>query len=181
MTAESRDQPTSLKPHPACQADDDLLAACDMRFTRRSGPGGQHRNKVETAVVLLHRPTEITAEAHEERSQAENRRTALFRLRLKLAVNLRSEPPSDIAPTPSDLWTQRRHGSRIAVASEHRDFPSLIAEALDTLSFHGYAPTPTAEHLRVSASQLIGLLRQHGPALAALNQQRAAQGKPPLK
>lgn len=65
--------------HPACLPAAELLAAHDETRTRRSGPGGQHRNKVETAVVLLHQPTGIKAEASERRSKAENRRVALRR------------------------------------------------------------------------------------------------------
>src|SRR5262249_27924451 len=42
--------------HPAARAPDALLAECEVRRTRRSGPGGQNRNKVETAVVLRHLP-----------------------------------------------------------------------------------------------------------------------------
>ena len=49
--------------HPAAHDLERLLADCDVRFTRRSGPGGQNRNKVETAVVLTHRPTGLVAEA----------------------------------------------------------------------------------------------------------------------
>ena len=48
--------------HPASLDDDRLLAECDQSFLRRSGPGGQNRNKVETAVVLRHRPTGLIAE-----------------------------------------------------------------------------------------------------------------------
>ena len=164
--------------HPAAWADDDLLAACEIRFTRRSGPGGQHRNKVETAVVLRHIPSGLAAEAHEQRSQSENRRVALFRLRLRLAVEFRSAEPVTV---PSESWLSRRHGSRISVANDHRDLPALLAEALDALAHCGYMPAPASKLLGVSASQLIGLLRQHPPALAALNAQRAAIGKPPLK
>ena len=58
-----------------------MIAECNVRRLRRSGPGGQHRNKVETAVSLHHLPTGVSAEASERRSQAQNHAMALFRLR----------------------------------------------------------------------------------------------------
>jgi protein subunit release factor B len=49
-------------------------------FTRSSGPGGQHVNKVATAVTLRHRPSGISVTAQDSRSQAVNRKLVRERL-----------------------------------------------------------------------------------------------------
>jgi protein subunit release factor B len=51
---------------------------------RSSGPGGQRKNKVETAVRVKHLPSGITVVATEHRSQSENRTLAFERLRDRL-------------------------------------------------------------------------------------------------
>lgn len=57
----------------------------EMAFFKGSGAGGQHRNKVETGVRLVHIPTGIVAEAVSERSQHQNREIAWERLMTKIA------------------------------------------------------------------------------------------------
>ncbi len=118
--------------HPAAWNEDELIAECELQFVRRGGPGGQHRNKTETAVVIRHPATGLTGEANERRSQLVNRRLALFRLRLQLAVAIRC--PIQSADSPSQLWLCRIGSGRLSVSAEHEDFPSLLAEALDRLA-----------------------------------------------
>ncbi|KAF6139648.1 hypothetical protein GIB67_033652 [Kingdonia uniflora] len=67
-------------------SDDQLMGECEMKTFKSSGPGGQHRNKRESAVRLKHLPTGIIAQAVEDRSQHKNRASALSRLRTLLAL-----------------------------------------------------------------------------------------------
>jgi protein subunit release factor B len=55
-------------------------ADLEESFARSSGPGGQHVNKVSTAVTLRHRPSGISVTVQDSRSQAINRKLARERL-----------------------------------------------------------------------------------------------------
>jgi len=74
---------------------------------RSRGPGGQRKNKVETAVRLRHLPSGMTVVATEHRSQAENRKLAFKRLRerlIKLNRPIRRRIPT---PAPSVAMEKR--------------------------------------------------------------------------
>jgi hypothetical protein len=158
--------------HPAALDLDRLLAECDQKFTRRSGPGGQNRNKVETAVILHHPPTGLSAEASERRTQGENRAQALFRLRLLMALEVRLAPGG----VPSDLWRSRCRGGKLSINPSHDDFPALLAEALDALEFHAHDAKAAAESLGCSTTQLVNLLREEPRAMILVNAHRTERG-----
>jgi ribosome-associated protein len=83
-----------------------LLAACEETFFTAGGPGGQHRNKTESAVRLTHRDTGVTVTATERRSQAQNRAAALERLRDRLAAL--GHEPKRRRPTRATRGSQER-------------------------------------------------------------------------
>ncbi|KAL6587754.1 hypothetical protein OROMI_000732 [Orobanche minor] len=83
--------------------DDKLMSQCEMDTFKVSGPGGQHRNKRESAVRLKHLQTGITAQASEDRSQHKNRAAALSRLRKLLALKVRNTIDLDTYVPPPEL------------------------------------------------------------------------------
>ena len=160
--------------HPAALSEEDLLSQCEITRTRRSGPGGQHRNKVESAVVIKHLPTGIRAEANERRSQAENRRNAILRLRITLAVECHDDSASD--REPSSLWKSRCASDRIEVNPQHDDYPALLTEALGILRAADFDVKKAAEVLQVSATQLVKFLKTDSRAIQQVNDDRAERG-----
>ncbi|MDX2132733.1 MAG: peptide chain release factor-like protein [Planctomycetota bacterium] len=167
-------------PHPATLDEETLLREITMDRQRSGGPGGQHRNKVETAVVFTHPGTGIIAQAAERRSVRENRPVALRRLRLALAMGVRCPVPD--GDQRSALWRSRcDRAGRIACNPQHADFPALLAEALDMAWACGLDVARAAARLACTTSQLVRLVKDHPPAFAMLNEARRARGERALK
>ncbi|MFT5422544.1 MAG: hypothetical protein ACI89L_000309 [Phycisphaerales bacterium] len=174
-------KPVQREPHPAALTDEKILAECRVDRSRSSGPGGQNRNKVETHITLTHTPTGVSGQAGERRSQEENRRVALRRLRLALAVEVRVPVPAGDILSP--LWRSRRKDRRIECNPRHQDFPSLLAEALDVFAACGWDPGKGAasSRLEISSSQLVKFVALHKPAFALMNAEREKRGMHALR
>ena len=78
------------------ESDRALLDECEIMTFRSSGKGGQHVNKVETGVRLVHVPSGIVVTSQKERSQYRNKLECLRKLRAR-ADQLNYRKPKRIA------------------------------------------------------------------------------------
>ena len=86
-------------------ADNDIeVAPDDIRVDtyRSSGAGGQHVNKTSSAIRITHFPTGIVVQCQNERSQLQNRETAMRMLKSKLAEKREEERMAQLAEIKGD-------------------------------------------------------------------------------
>lgn len=138
-----------------------LLAQCRTDTARGRGPGGQKRNKTESAVQLTHIATGISAVNDESRSQHQNKAAALKRLRLEIAIKIRSEEKIQPGNMP---------GLKSA------DFPIWAARTLDFLEAAEYRVSDAAEAMGTTTSQLVKSLSKCPQIWQYVNSRRTALG-----
>ena len=180
-------------PHPATLDTEKLAARVETRFQRRGGPGGQHRNKVSTGAFVQDRPTGVVAEATESRSQKTNRSEAMLRLRISLALAVRTisplnqNVPTVSGPVPAtideyEIVVRRRiQSTGLRLAVNNPDRPAAIALVLNDLYIAGGQPSLIVESWKVSTSRLVAFLKATPPAMIWVNGLRTHHGRLPLK
>ena len=93
-------------------SDRDLLEECDVMTFRSSGKGGQHVNKVETGVRILHRPSGIVVTSQRERSQHRNKLECLHKLRHRIEQLNYRKPKRIATGVPAGAKRERREDKR---------------------------------------------------------------------
>jgi len=166
------------------QLDDHALEAqCEVDRYRASGPGGQHRNKTESAIRLRHRPSGVIAHADERRSQAENRVKAVHRMREHLAFEVRQ--PVDLeAFVPSPALVVLVGGGTARLGEKTRQTAAFyvgFAALLDVFAASGAEVAGTAARLGLTTGACSKLLLIDDRTARAANQLRAKHGLRPLR
>jgi ribosome-associated protein len=100
-------EPISARPPPYTLDPAALKLEVRVDTYRASGPGGQHVNRTESAVRLVHIPSGVTVTASDSRSQLRNREIALERLIARLRL-LNRVPRKRVATRPSKAAKRRR-------------------------------------------------------------------------
>jgi len=160
------------------QPDDRLLAECDVHTYRASGPGGQHRNKTDSAVRLAHRPTGVTVTATESRSQHENRARAIRRLRRAIALEVREPPPAEpctaVRQAIADaVWPR--------IGRKSAEYLLVAAEVLDRLADRKGHVSEVATALGASTASLVKFLALDDDLWQAANRLRQTFALKPLR
>jgi len=164
-------------------SDDALIAQCEVDRYRASGPGGQHRNKTESAVRLRHKPTGVVAIGEDSRSQAENKVHAVRRLRSAIALHVR-EPVSLDGFALSPRLAAFVAGGTAPLGARTRqtgEYWAAIAELLDVLVAGGLEIGATAQRLGITTGALSKLLLHDDTVARTVNDLRRARGMRPLR
>ena len=164
-------------------SDDALIGQCEVDRYRASGPGGQHRNKTESAVRLRHRLTGVTAIGEDSRSQAENKVHAVRRLRAAIALAVR-EPVALDGYAPSPRLAALVAGGTAPLGARTRltgDYWAAIAELLDLLVSGDLEIAATAQRLGITTGALSKLVLHDEQVARAVNDLRRARGMRTLR
>jgi hypothetical protein len=163
-------------------SDDALIAQCEVDRYRASGPGGQHRNKTESAVRLRHKLSGMTAIGEDSRSQAENKMHAVRRLRAAIALEVREPVQLDGPPSPRLAALVARGTAPLGAKTRLTgEYWTSIAEILDLLVAGNLEIGTTAQRLGISTGALSKLLLHDETVGRAVNDLRRAKNMRPLR
>ncbi|MCF6176705.1 MAG: hypothetical protein L3J71_13165 [Victivallaceae bacterium] len=149
------------------QSDDEqIMRSCRFEPFKGSGRGGQKRNKTSSAVRLTHLPTGIAVTDCSGRSQYQNRHSAIKKLRLQLALELRNEPTLPV---------------RLDTSLKSPEYPIFIARLIDIFHSVNYNLKPAAEFIGISSSKLVKTVERNPQLWQYINQCRQKNELPALK
>lgn len=164
-------------------SDDALIAQCEVDRYRASGPGGQHRNKTESAVRLRHKLTGVTAIGEDSRSQSENKLHAVRRLRSALALDVR-EPVFLDNYVPSRRLAAFVAAGTAPLGAKTRltgEYWAAMAELLDLVVANNLEIGTSAQRLGITTGAMSKLLLHDDSVARTLNDLRRAKGMRPLR
>jgi hypothetical protein len=139
--------------------DEALLKQCKEDRYKSGGPGGQRRNKVETALKLHHAASGASSHCDDSRYLQRNRLRAVRRLRGRIALEVRAKFDLESPKLPDEFVAQRGTKGSFAINPKNPTYPLAVATALDALTAADKSYAKAAKALGITTSQLVKFLK----------------------
>lgn len=152
-------------------SDEELMKECRFDAMRGTGPGGQKRNKTSSAARVIHLESGLSAFDDVTRSQHQNLKHALDKLRGEIAVNLlpgegETTPCIPIAPVPKP---------------NSRNYFLWLGKIFDALLATDFQMPEAAARFECSPSHLIRIVAKDEFAWQKLAEARQRRKMTPLR
>lgn len=152
-------------------SDEELMKECRFDAMRGTGPGGQKRNKTSSAARVTHLESGLSAFDDVTRSQHQNLKHALDKLRGEIAVNLlpgggETTPGIPIAPVPKP---------------NSRNYFLWLGKIFDALLATDFQMPEAAARFECSPSHLIRIVAKDEFAWQKLAEARQRRKMTPLR
>ena len=147
--------------------DQELMEHCVLDRFRASGPGGQKKNKTDSAVRIRHIGSGLIGLSSESRSQHVNKTYALRRLRLKIALVLRDNDQNDHIELKK--FIQQTGTKTFTLNIRDPRYPIIVASLFDELSVNNWKISVTAKKIGITSSTLNKFLRSNPEVWRALH------------
>ena len=132
------------KPDYSTMSDEELLSQCKTDHFIATGNGGQKRNKTSSAVRLSLKDTCISVTASEDRQQSVNKKRAIRKMRMAVAMEMRED-------------TQPWKG-QIDMNPKNSQYPIFIACLTDQLFAKNWQVSEVAKSMELSTGKLIKII-----------------------
>jgi len=165
------------------QLDDRALATiCKIDLYKASGTGGQKRNKTSSAVRMRHLESGLISKAADSRSQSDNRRKAMRRMRESLALDLREELESGYKVSEAAQGVLKKGGlSKNSKTRVKVEYLLAVAEILDVFVSEEAVVSSAAKRLGVTTSNLAKFLCGDNRVARRVLEMRSQRGLKPLR
>ena len=148
-------------------SDEHLQQHCSVETFKVPGPGGQKKNVTNSAVrIKLRHRVKIEGTASESRSQHQNKLKALTRLRLIIALKLRSEVSN------TDLADLQKN-NYLLINPKNSIFPITTAILFDQLKLNAWDHQSLARDLNIGTNPLIRALKKDRTVWRALTEEKS--------
>ena len=147
--------------------DEELLKLCKTDHFIATGKGGQKRNKTSSAVRLSLNDSTISVTASEDRQQSVNKKLAIRKLRLSIAMELRQE---------AQAWQ-----GQLDMNAKNPQYPLFIGCLTDYLFESNWQVSEVAKSFDISTGKLIKIISKDDSFWQFVNKERQGNGYKPLK